>query len=180
MPAGRPTQYDPKYAEQAYVACAEMGASDLKLAKLFGVSKATITNWKRDHDEFLASIKKGREEWDNAEIEKSLGVRARGYKFTETTKEARTDPETGETKLVTTKKVTKQVPPDTTACIYWLNNRQPDRWRNVKQVEVSGKDGEPMQHNHEHKVDLTPKQESVLSAILGDNEQYKDDDDQQS
>jgi hypothetical protein len=29
------------------------------------------------------------------------------------------------------------LPPDVTACIYWLKNRRKDRWRDVQQVEAS-------------------------------------------
>ena len=29
----------------------------------------------------------------------------------------------------------EQLPPDTTAGIFWLKNRQPDKWRDVQKVE---------------------------------------------
>ena len=32
---------------------------------------------------------------------------------------------------------TEHVPPDVTACIYWLKNRRPDRWRDVQRVDAS-------------------------------------------
>jgi hypothetical protein len=35
--------------------------------------------------------------------------------------------------MIVTKEVTKQVAPDTTAQIFWLKNRQPDKWRNNPQ-----------------------------------------------
>lgn len=40
--------------------------------------------------------------------------------------------------LVVTKEITKEVPPDTTAIIFWLKNRQPQKWRDKQQVEMSG------------------------------------------
>lgn len=46
--------------------------------------------------------------------------------------------------LVVTKVVTKEVPPDTTACIYWTKNRRPDRWRDKQDLEHTGKDGAPL------------------------------------
>ena len=39
--------------------------------------------------------------------------------------------------LVVTKEITKEVPPDTTALIFWLKNRQPQKWRDKQQVEHS-------------------------------------------
>lgn len=47
-------------------------------------------------------------------------------------------------KLVVTKRVTKQVAPDTGAIAFWLKNRKPDVWRDKQEVEHTGKDGEPM------------------------------------
>lgn len=40
--------------------------------------------------------------------------------------------------LVVTKIVTKEVVPDTTAQIFWLKNRRPDKWRDKRDMEVSG------------------------------------------
>jgi hypothetical protein len=33
--------------------------------------------------------------------------------------------------------VRKHYPPDVTACIFWLKNRQPERWRDVQRHEVN-------------------------------------------
>lgn len=40
--------------------------------------------------------------------------------------------------LRVTKKVTKEVVPDTTAQIFWLKNRRPDKWRDKQDIEHSG------------------------------------------
>lgn len=40
--------------------------------------------------------------------------------------------------LVVTKEVIKEVQPDTTAQIFWLKNRRPDKWRDKQDVQVSG------------------------------------------
>jgi len=32
---------------------------------------------------------------------------------------------------------TERMPPDTTACIFWLKNRWPEQWRDKTQVETS-------------------------------------------
>jgi len=38
---------------------------------------------------------------------------------------------------VLTKKVVKQMAPDTTAQIFWLKNRQPDKWRDKKEIDAN-------------------------------------------
>jgi len=42
------------------------------------------------------------------------------------------------TKEVLEKRVTKEVRPDTTAQIFWLKNRRPDKWRDKQDIEHSG------------------------------------------
>ncbi len=42
------------------------------------------------------------------------------------------------TKEILEKKVVKQVSPDTTAQIFWLKNRRPDKWRDKQDIEHSG------------------------------------------
>ena len=63
MSAGRPTKYQPEFAERAYGACL-LGATNDGLAEIFNVSPATIDNWIATIPEFLGSIKAGREESD--------------------------------------------------------------------------------------------------------------------
>lgn len=139
---GAPTKYNPDFARQAEVACAEGGFTGPKLAKLFGVARSTINEWMVTHQNFSDAIKKGKEAWDNLRVEDSLLKRSLGYKYDETTKEPSID---DPKKLITTKVVKKEVAADTTAMIFWLKNRQPQRWRDVKGVEVSGKDGAPIE-----------------------------------
>jgi len=148
MRTGRPTEYHKKYAEMAEVACREGGFTDLKLAKLFGVSKATINVWKRKHPDFIDSMKKGKDDFDSDRIEKSLAKRATGYSYTEIEKKRL--PEKDENgnitgyKLKVTKTVKKDVPPDTGACGIWLFNRRHPRWQH-KQNANGQNDGTPPQ-----------------------------------
>lgn len=102
---GRPTQYDPKYAEQAKKICERFGATDYDLAQFFGVHRATIYRWKLEYPEFCDAIKLGKDIPDDR-VERALYERAIGYQTDE-----------------------KEYPPDVTACLAWLNNRRPDRWR---------------------------------------------------
>lgn len=42
------------------------------------------------------------------------------------------------TKLIVTKRVTKHVPPDTRAAMFWLTNRRPDVFKSESKIEHSG------------------------------------------
>jgi hypothetical protein len=84
---GRPKTYDPKYVDMARVACADLGADDIRLAKLFGITSEIIRVWKKQYPEFSASLKEGKDLYDCAVVEKNLLRRANGYKCIEVTEE---------------------------------------------------------------------------------------------
>lgn len=125
--AGAPTKYKDEYCELAYKFCL-LGAEDTDLARMFDVCEATINNWKNDYPEFLESIKRGKDIAD-AEIASKLYHRAKGY--------AHPDVITASSNGIITdiKEVTKHYPPDTTAAIFWLKNRQPKLWRDMQKIE---------------------------------------------
>lgn len=41
-------------------------------------------------------------------------------------------------KMIVVEEKTKEVAPDTTAQIFWLKNRRPDKWRDKQDIEHSG------------------------------------------
>lgn len=128
---GCPTKYKEDYARQAYVACAEGGFTERKLAKLFGVNVSTVKDWKVVHPNFSASIVSGRDIYDNANVEKCLLRRAMGYTTTEVVKVL--DPATN--LMTATKKVTKEVVPDVKAQTFWLRNRNRERWPDTQKLD---------------------------------------------
>ena len=97
------------------------GLTDEQVAYNMGINKATLYRWKEKYCDICDALKRGKEVVDR-QVENALLKRALGYEYTETTREY--IPELDEMK--TTKKVTKQVVPDTTAQIFWLKNRKPD------------------------------------------------------
>lgn len=106
------------------------GLTDEQIANNIGISVSCLNNWKNKYVEILESLKRGKEVIDR-QVENALLKRALGYEYTETTREY--IPELDEMK--TTKKVTKQVAPDTTAQIFWLKNRKPEKWRDKQEYE---------------------------------------------
>lgn len=109
------------------------GLTDEQIAGNAGITAKTLYEWKNKYGEICEALKKGKEVVDR-QVENALLKRALGYEYTEVTKEY--IPELGEMKI--TKKVTKEVAPDTTAQIFWLKNRKPDDWRDKRDVDLSG------------------------------------------
>lgn len=128
---GRPSKYRVEFPEQAAKLC-KLGATDRELADFFGVSEATLNTWKAEHPEFLESLKRGKAESD-ARVEQSLYRRAIGYSHDAI--KIFNDKDTGITQVP----YVEHYPPDTTACIFWLKNRNPAEWR--EKVEHSGPNG---------------------------------------
>ena len=123
---GRPSKYKEEYAEQAYNYCF-LGAIDEQLAIFFDVSVTTINTWKETYPDFLASIKKGKEQAD-LEVTQSLKKRASGMKLKKQVVK--------EGGIV---EIEDEIPPDTAAMIFWLKNRQPKIWRDKQETEHSGR-----------------------------------------
>ncbi len=125
---GRPTAYKPEFATQAEKLC-ELGATDIELADFFGVSPRLINYWKHQHPKFLQSLKTGKASLDER-VERSLYHRAIGYSFDA----VKIFPPRGKGKPVLVP-YREHVPPDTTACIFWLKNRRQQQWRDVHKIE---------------------------------------------
>lgn len=134
---GRPSDYKEEYADQARKLCL-LGATDRELADFFEVCEATINNWKIDHPVFLESLKAGKAQAD-AEVAEKLFRRALGYSHDAVKIVA--DAKSKEEHVV---HYTEHYPPDTTAAIFWLKNRQRDKWRDKIDQELTGANGGPV------------------------------------
>ena len=127
---GRPSDYKEEYAELAYNYCL-LGAIDKELAQFFDVSEQTINSWKSKFPEFLESLKKGKAQAD-AKVAKSLYNRAIGYQHDED----KIFNANGEPLIVHT---IKHYPPDPVSAIFWLKNRQPNKWRDKQEIDHTTK-----------------------------------------
>ena len=126
---GRKSEYRIEYADQALKLCL-LGATDKELSEFFSVSEQTLNKWKKDYPEFLESLKKGKNIAD-ANVASRLYNRAIGYNC-KATKFA-----TSNGKITDSKEFIEHYPPDTTAAIFWLKNRQPGKWRDKKEVDAN-------------------------------------------
>lgn len=107
----------------------ELGGTEAALARALNISPQALTKRKRKQGDLVATLKKARAEAD-AKVEKSLYQRAIGYEHDDThfaSYEGR----------IISKKYRKHYPPDVVACIYWLNNRQRDRWSNRQDTQIN-------------------------------------------
>jgi transcriptional regulator with XRE-family HTH domain len=110
------------------------GLVDEQIAKNIGISRSTLNEWKNKYSVISDTLKKVKEVVD-IEVENALLKRAKGYLFDEVKEEYETSEQGGQ-KLIKRTIVTKEVVADTTAQIFWLKNRRPERWQNSDKVIV--------------------------------------------
>lgn len=108
-------------------AWARDGLIDKQIAQNIGIAEGTLYDWKNRFEEISKALKRGKEVVD-IQVENALLKRALGYEYEEITTEYGNE----------TKRVRKQVVPDTTAQIFWLKNRKPEQWRDKQDVRVDG------------------------------------------
>lgn len=127
---GRPPSFKKEFVDQVKHLC-KLGATDEELAKFFKVTTRTLYRWKIQYPEFCQAIKVAGKEADDR-VERSLYARAVGYTYDS----VKIMQHQG---TVVREDYKEHVPPDTTAMIFWLKNRQPERWRDVNKTEITVK-----------------------------------------
>lgn len=120
------------------------GCTDAECAEFFGIKIDAYAKFKERHPDFRALV----EDWKfaaNERVKRALFERATGYSALEIKVMVIND-------QVVQVRVPKHWPPDTTACIYWLQNRtrnSEERWRSFKPTE-------DVPDRSNTKVDLNP------------------------
>lgn len=122
MAAGRPSKFKPEFIKQAEKLCA-LGLTDAEIANFFEITPVTLWRWKSANEEFCNALKAGKEPADDR-VERSLYQRAIGYEQ----EEVKIFMPSGAAEPVYAP-FTAKIAPDVTACIFWLKNRRPERWR---------------------------------------------------
>lgn len=136
----RPSKFKPEMVGQAEK-LATLGATDREIAEFFDIDERTLNRWKHDNEAFCQALKVGKAQSD-ARVEQSLYRKALGYSYDA----VKIFMPSGAEKPVYATYV-EHVPPDTTACIFWLKNRRPEDWRDKVDHEHAGKDGAPIELN---------------------------------
>ena len=114
------------------------GLTDEQIANNMGVRRETLYDWKKKHPNISNALKKGKEVVD-IQVENALLKRALGYEYTEEKVEISEKDGRKVTQTV------KHVAPDTTAQIFWLKNRRPEKWRS--EPRESGSAAQTDDHN---------------------------------
>lgn len=113
------------------------GLTDKQIAELkIGIAERTFTKWKARYEAINTALKKGKAPADTL-VENMLYKRAIGFTTTETIEEIYEEDGVQRKHI---RKVTREVPPDTTAQIYWLKNRKPKQWRDKRETEITNKE----------------------------------------
>jgi len=118
---------------------AREGLNDKQIALKLGIAESTYYKFKILHIEFKEAIKRGKAPVD-IKVENALLKRALGFEYEEKTTEVRIS-ENGEAKPAIVKTVKKTIIPDVGAIAFWLKNRRPEKWRELKAIDHSSKDG---------------------------------------
>lgn len=127
---GRTSRYDPKVHPVIAQGLAKGGATDLEIADAIGIAMATFYSWASRYPDFAEALKLGKSPTDERVV-RSLYRRAIGYTFDALKIQVLRD---GSVVKVPYR---EHVAPDTTACIFWLKNRDRDNWRDKQEVEHS-------------------------------------------
>ena len=112
------------------------GLTDEDIAKNMGIATSTLYVWKKRIPEISEPLKKNKEIADRV-VENALYKRATGYDQ----ESVKVFQYKGNPVVVP---VLEHIPPDTTAAIFWLKNRQASKWRDKPaslDIEIEGRTG---------------------------------------
>ena len=101
------------------------GLTDEQIAMNLDIAVSTIYEYKKKYPEFSGALKKGKDIAD-AQVVNALFKTATGFTYYEDIATATGD-------VVQAQRYAK---PNTTAQIFWLKNRQPDKWRDKTEVKA--------------------------------------------
>lgn len=103
------------------------GLTDEQIASNLGIAPGTLYEWKKRYPEFSKALKNGKEVVD-LQVENALLRNALGFEYVE-------EVVTNRGEVVTVRKYER---PNTTAQIFWLKNRLPEKWRDKQEIKHEG------------------------------------------
>jgi hypothetical protein len=136
--AGRPTKYCVAYVKLAARA-ARAGFTQTQIARFLDVDDSTLERWIVAYPAFRGAIKDSGLIADEGVV-RTLYERARGF-TKRSTRQVMT--KEGEVRTLVDE---QYFPPDTSACIFWLKNRQKELWRD-RYEHVMDQDFKPVAHD---------------------------------
>ena len=128
---GRPVKYEGKKTDQdVFEFASSYPVIDRQIAEFLKISLSTLSEWKIKYPSFSESLNSAKQ-IINQKVEAALFKRAIGFKE----REAKVFCHEG---MIISEEFEKVYPPDSTAMIFWLKNRDPNRWKDKQEVEHAG------------------------------------------
>ena len=128
------------------------GLTNQQIANNIGCHRDTLHTWSKRYPDISDALKENKDAADR-EVENALYKNALGYEY----EEVKTYIEDVDGVQKRRKEVTKkQMPPNTTAQIFWLKNRKAAEWRDKQNIEHSGN------------IDVGKKSDIILKYLDGD------------
>ena len=141
---------------------AKLGATDKEIADVLDITVRQLYRFRNQHPEFAEALKVGKDVADER-VERALFHRAIGF----TVKREKLF-NNGD--HVIRAEYEEEVLPDVTASLAWLNNRQPDRWRQNRHLRGGNEPGEGDKNiNIDARVVIEQRLTQMSKVIHGDN-----------
>lgn len=132
----RKSKYNREYHLSWIRGLARRGLTVKEISEELGVAKSTICKWVSENEELSDALNEGRD-YADTKVEESLYKRAIGYSYTEKKTIVGVGQKGGEQKPARIEITEKFLPADTTACIFWLKNRNPQLWRERQDINFT-------------------------------------------
>lgn len=118
------------------------GLTDEQIANNMGISRSTLFEWRKNHQDISNALKKGKEivdiEVENALLKKALGYNVPVQKAFKVKEVIYQDGKRlKETERIEYAEEEIHIPADTTAQIFWLKNRRKTQWRDKVEYEAN-------------------------------------------
>lgn len=146
---------------------AGLGLNDKQIAQFLDITQDTLISWRNKYQVVRRALENARLDRDLKVVD-ALYQRAIGYEH------EHDDIRVAGGEVVITP-VKKHVQPDVRAQEIWLYNRMPEQWKSRSAIELTGKDGGPVQTSH-----LTFEQAQAILAAHNPVDEFEDapDDDE--
>lgn len=124
------------------------GLTDEEIWNRLKISKSSFYGYQHKYSEFKEIVQKNKEYCD-AEVENQFYKNCLGYEYTEqalsTKKEIiyENGKKIKEVSVPIVVDIVKHKPSDVNASKYWLQNRDPENWKDNRQIDIGNKDDKP-------------------------------------
>lgn len=157
-----------------------------EIADRMGIERYTLSKWRKRYPEIAQALNTGKELVDykveNALLKAALGYTTKEIKVTLGKKVVN-----GEVFEVLKETTTREVAPNVTACMAWLNNRKHDQWKrnrdkvleldeedsNINITIVRGPKEDDLGNNVNQEVNFQPKKQEQTKAEESDEEEHE-------